>query len=60
MKLSLFIKTPVGRKSIAALPDLMNKGAQIGSTKIQENITELQEMIEVEAERLMQLEDQSS
>lgn len=47
-----FYATPTGRKTIQLMPELMAKGAQIGSQRIQQNIQELEIMIRKETERL--------
>jgi hypothetical protein len=40
-----FYRTPVGRKSVQALPELFRKGAEIGAVVAQEHVGELQEMM---------------
>jgi hypothetical protein len=54
--INTFYQTPVGKKSIEKMPELMGKGAQIGARKVQENMQELQQMIQAEAERIKQAE----
>lgn len=51
-----FYETPVGKKSVELMPELMNKGAQIGMTRVQNNMGELQQMIMEEAKRLQELD----
>jgi hypothetical protein len=41
-----FYKTPVGKKTLQELPKLMEQGAQIGATRVQEHLPELRQMIE--------------
>ena len=53
--LTNFYKTPTGQKAIIKMPELMARGAQIGAMRVQSNITELQEMIKQESERLQLL-----
>lgn len=45
-EIAAFYKTPVGRKSIAAMPELMRKGAEIGMKRAQEHAGELEEMLD--------------
>ena len=47
-----FYSTEVGSKSIKLTPTLFSQGAQIGVSRVQDNIDELQAMIEAEADRL--------
>lgn len=51
-EINAFYATPTGRKTIRLMPELMAKGAQIGSKRVQDNIQELEEMIRAESERL--------
>ena len=41
-----FYKTPTGKKAISLMPELMQKGAQLGANEAQKHIPRLQEMIE--------------
>lgn len=50
-ELVAFYKSKTGRKVIEVMPVLMTKGAQMGISRVQSNIAELQEMIKVEAEK---------
>lgn len=56
--LTEFYQTPTGKKAIEKMPEIMAKGSQLGAMRIQSNITELQEMIKQEAERLKLLQTQ--
>ena len=47
-----FYKTPVGQKTITKLPILMQKGAQVGMSKVQSHQGELKEMLDAETKRL--------
>ena len=57
-KINAFYATPVGQKTIRMMPVLMAQGAQIGAQRVQDNIGELQAMIEAEAIRLQQLQEE--
>ena len=50
-ELIAFYKTPVGKKTISKMPILMNKGAQVGMSKVKLHINELRDMIEAEAKK---------
>ena len=50
-----FYSTDVGQKSIQKMPALTAQGAQLGATRVQQNIGDLQAMIQAEAERLGKL-----
>lgn len=41
-ELIAFYQTPVGKKTIQKMPQLLSKGAEIGQTRIQEHLPELQ------------------
>lgn len=58
VELNSFYRTPTGQKALAASPQLMAKGAALGQRRVQENITELQNMIAAEAERIKGLQQQ--
>lgn len=47
-----FYSTPTGKKTIVVMPDLIQQGAAIGQSRVQEHITELQQKI---AQRVMEL-----
>jgi len=46
-----FYKTPVGKKTITKLPVLMQKGAQVGMTKVKMHQEELREMLQAETKK---------
>ncbi len=52
-----FYETPTGRKTIKKMPKLMAKGAQLGVSRVQQNIGELQQMIKAESERIQKLRE---
>jgi hypothetical protein len=54
-----FYETPTGRKTLEKLPELSAKGAQLGQTRVQQNIQELQEMIQAEAKRIQEQQNQT-
>lgn len=56
--INAFYASDTGKKAIKSMPELMAQGAQLGATRLQENIGELQEMIRVETERLNNLQQQ--
>lgn len=45
-EVAAFYRTPVGKKAIATLPELMGEGAQLGMKRAQAYAGELQEMLE--------------
>lgn len=45
-ELATFYKSPLGKKMIEKQPALIQKGAELGGRKVQENIGELQRMIQ--------------
>jgi hypothetical protein len=47
-QLTAFYQTPVGKKAVEKLPQLMAKAGQLGVARVQANQAELQEMIEEE------------
>jgi len=47
--LSAFYETPLGKKSLEKLPQLMSKGAALGQKRVQEHLPELQATIEAKA-----------
>jgi hypothetical protein len=51
-KLTAFYNTPVGKKTITKLPILMQKGAQVGMSKVRMHQNELRDMLQDEAKRL--------
>lgn len=50
-----FYATETGKKTIQLMPLLMAQGGQIGASRVQQNIGELQEMLKTESERLKKL-----
>jgi hypothetical protein len=52
-----FYSTPTGRKTIEKLPVLASKGAQLGVSRIRQNISELEEMINAETQRIQKLQE---
>jgi hypothetical protein len=57
-EINAFYATDAGKKTIEKMPELIAQGGQIGVTRVQENIGELQEMIKIESERLINLQQQ--
>lgn len=57
-ELTAFYSTDVGKKTIEKMPELMMQGAQLGTNRIQNNMGELQQMIQAEAQRIQQLQQQ--
>lgn len=55
-----FYETPTGKKAIAKMPELYNKGAQIGSARVQEHLPELKEMIQAESAKMHNSENRKS
>lgn len=51
-----FYRTPVGRKSIKAMPELIARGSRYGQQRVQENISDLQAMVAEEAKRIQALQ----
>jgi hypothetical protein len=49
-----FYKTPTGQKAALRLPQLMNKGAELGMRRVQGHIQELQQTIAEEAKKAEQ------
>ena len=47
-----FYKTPTGQKTIKRLPSIMQKGSQVGMSKVRMHIEEFKAMIEEESKRL--------
>ena len=52
--INAFYKTNAGKKAIQKIPELMAKGGQIGVSRFQANISELQSLIKEESERMKQ------
>jgi hypothetical protein len=49
--LTAFYKTPLGKKLLQKQPALMQKGAELGAKKVQDNAAELRKMIEDELKK---------
>jgi hypothetical protein len=45
-ELLTFCKTPVGRKMLKQMPQLMEQGAQVGAKRVQEHMAELQQLMQ--------------
>lgn len=54
-EINRFYATDTGKKTIKLMPFLMAEGSQVGISRVQDNIGELQVMIKAESERLQQL-----
>ena len=50
--INTFYSTSTGQKTIQKMPDLITQGAELGSIRVQQNLPELQQMIQTEAERI--------
>ena len=57
-EINAFYSTDVGKKSIEKMPTLMMQGGQLGATRVQENIGDLQAMIQAESERIQYLQSE--
>jgi len=57
-ELNAFYSTKLGQKAVKTMPGLMQKGGEMGTQRVQDNLAELQQMIADEAERLKQLSEQ--
>lgn len=57
-EINAFYLTDVGKKSIEKMPKLMMQGGQLGATRVQENIGDLQAMIQAESERIQKLQSE--
>ena len=53
-----FYSTDVGKKSIEKMPTLMMQGGQLGATRVQENIGDLEARILAESERIQKLQSE--
>jgi len=56
--INAFYSSSVGQKTIRLMPELMAKGSQVGQQRIQDNLPELQEMIQAESKRILELQNQ--
>lgn len=59
-EINVFYATDAGKKTIEKMPILIAQGGQIGATRVQENIGELQSMIEAESQRIQRLQQQEA
>ncbi|MCB1687643.1 MAG: DUF2059 domain-containing protein [Halioglobus sp.] len=50
-EITAFYSSDVGQKVVQKMPQLMAQGAQLGMSRLQDNVGELQESIKAEAER---------
>ena len=50
-EIAAFYRTPTGKKAIAKLPVLLQKGAELGLKRVQEHSAELRQMIEEELKK---------
>jgi uncharacterized protein len=51
-ELNKFYASPIGRKSLQVMPDLMAKDGQYGAQQVQSHMTELQSMFAEESKRI--------
>lgn len=51
-EINVFYSTSTGQKTIQKMPTLVTQGAELGSARVQQNLSELQAMIQAEAERI--------
>ena len=54
--LAAFYRTPLGRKTVQKLPELIARGGQYGAQRVQDNLTELETMIAEESLRIQTLQ----
>ncbi len=59
-QINAFYASEVGQKVVHTMPQLMAEGAQLGVSRVQENIGELQAMIKAESERIQVLQQQTT
>lgn len=59
-EINAFYASDVGQKVVEQMPQLMAEGAQMGISRVQDNIGELQTMIKAESERIQALQEQSA
>lgn len=57
-ELNTFYAGDVGQKAVRKMPEIMTRVGQIGATRVQANMGELQEMMKAEAERIEGLQKQ--
>ena len=58
IELNKFYNTKTGQKALKTAPQLMAEGAALGQQRVEENILDLQNMIEEEALRIQQLQQE--
>lgn len=59
-EINAFYSSDVGQKVVETMPVLMAEGAQMGISRVQANIGELQTMIKAESERIQALQEEST
>ncbi|MBK6510509.1 MAG: DUF2059 domain-containing protein [Haliea sp.] len=57
IELNAFYASPLGKKAVTQMPAIMAQVAQMGTSRAQANIKDLQASIEAEAQRLKQEQD---
>jgi hypothetical protein len=57
-ELNAFYGSDIGQKAVKQMPEIMSQVAQIGATRVQANISDLQTMMKAEAERIQKLQQQ--
>jgi len=55
-EINTFYSTPTGKKTLNETPALLEKGARLGQQRVQENIPELQRMIQEEAKKIKDMQ----
>ena len=58
IEMNKFYNTPTGQKTIKLTPELMARGAMLGQNRVKENVSELMAMIEEEAKRIQEAQNQ--
>jgi hypothetical protein len=56
-EINKFYRTPIGQKTIQIMPELMAKGAYLGSQRITKNMKELKQLINTEYNRIDNLKE---
>jgi len=59
-EINAFYLTPTGKKVVHTMPQLMNKGGELGMQRVQENMAELESLIDTEVKRLEALESEAA
>lgn len=54
-----FYNTPTGKKVLKETPALLAKGSKLGQQRVRENLPELQQMVQEEANRIRELQQNS-